>query len=1530
MSLELPPTVVWIWDSIPGLPPWPGLDEDWFRERAGDVRRFAAQLGDSSARSHAAVAALASEHSSPPATALAQHWMLYHGTISALKGPLEAFASALDPVAADAVVAQKGVAIGGAVALAGTLAAGDFTFGLADLGVPAEEAIIRTAVQELESILFGVVVSKACQEIAAHLSGTFAKLVSDGGQVAMEAATVHATYDTAKLTRLMGTLHAHQAQTSHAGATGLQRSTSRELATGGPGGGWREVAKVVEQAVLRILILVFKDLVHAFNQIIDDTNLVIGKMIAQLEYLNKQKVPDGVPAMAADRLETDRGSAGTDNTVPTDATRTRASVTGEQTAGRDPALVPACKDPVDAATGAVLLGQVDVELAGVLPLVLERAHWSSYRAGRWFGPSWASTLDQRLVADHQGVIYTAPDGRLLCYPHPPEDGSEVWPVAGARWPLCRDGENYLISHPSDGRTLKFASHGSGPGLLLTEVRDRNSNTISFVYGVDGAPQRVEHSGGYRINVATEGERVTGLSLAGAGEDGRDAPLMRFEYADGHLVQVVNSSGQPLEFSYDDVGRMTGWKDRNGCWYRYSYDEAGRCVEVTGPDVTLSATFDYQLHHTTVTGADGATTVFDLDEHGLVVAETDAVGGVTRYEHDEYGQLVARTDPLGRATGYRYGDHGLLTELVRADNTRQQIEYTRHGAAWLPSAVTAPDESTWRYASDKRGNLTAVTAPDGTVTSYRYNGRGNLAAVTGPDGAVTRILCDAAGLPVAVTGPDGSVTRVRRDGFGRVVAMTGPAGQVTRYGWTTEGRLAWRQKPDGTREEATYDGEGNLIRHTDPAGQVTAFTYTHFDLPATVTAPDGAMWRYGYDGELRNTAVTNPADLTWRYDYDPAGRLVAETDFNGRVVRYGHDAAGQLASKVNGAGQHIRYRYDRLGNLTQQEAGGAVTTFRYDPLGRLTGAENADTTLEIRRDPLGRVLSETVNDATVAFGYDRAGRRIRRATPSGTVTNWDYDDTGWPVALATAGHQITFGYDAAGRETSRRIGERVKLDQTWDASDRLTSQILARSGVPGGEGHTGPGLSTAPAAPTPSATPVWGSGPPLGQVLQQRQYRWSPTGLLARVDDQLAGSRTFAHDPLGRITGVTGPGWQERYRYDATGNIAAAHWPTPSPGTPWTAALGDRTHHGTLLHQAGAIGYRYDRQGRVTSRSQKQISGKPSTWHYTWDADDRLTSVTTPDGARWRYVYDPLGRRIAKQRLDTLRGNIATQTRFAWDGPVLVEQTTTGGESDAAEVLTWDYQPGTFTPLTQTRRLLPADSAQKWIDTQFHAIITNNVGAPAELITPNGEVAWHQTATLWGVPTANGTTAATPLRFPGQYHDPETGWYYNHHRYYDPTTSRYTTPDPLGLGAGPNPHTYVANPATQTDPLGLMSCRPGDPLALNLGGEGEVSGAVNLNSLVATLRSPERIRASGPVVQGSMDRLPFADQTFGRVVGNRMPFMHGDFAQNVADEAFRVLSPGGTARLGASNVGGEAWTPYLERVGFNDVQTQGRYAIGVRP
>jgi len=1143
-------------------------------------------------------------------------------------------------------------------------------------------------------------------------------------------------------------------------------------------------------------------------------------------------------------------------------------------AARPPDDIPTAGDPVDVATGDVILAQTDLTLAGALPLVVERMHRSSWRAGRWFGRSWASTFDQRLRIGADRVIGVFGDGRTLIWPRPEVEAEAgvagdagVLPVTGAPWVLRAEADGgWTVADRQQGLTWRFEPHpayfrtASGQGELpLAAIRDRAGHELAFSYDAAGQPARLCHSGGYHVQVIVQDGHVTALAADGQ-------PLAGYRYdEDGNLAGVVDSSGLPLRFSYDGDDRLTGWTDRNGHSYDYYYDDAGRCVRGDGTGRALSGCYRYDPDRkvTTWTDAAGAVTTYEIGEQARVTAITDPLGHQTRWQHDRRGRVVGCTDPLGRTTRYGYDTSGNLSAVTRPDGSQACADYDEQGQA---VRITDPAGRDWVQEFDGRGLRTAVTGPDDAVTRFGWDEHGHLASVTDPGGAVTRVDCDAAGLPVRVTGPGGAVTRYERDRLGRVVRVVGPDGSVTELTWTVEGRLASRTLPDGAAEYWDYDPEGNLARYLSPGGSLTRYEYGPFDQPVAMTGPDGVRTELSYDHGLRLTTV-HRAGLTWSYGYDQAGRLVAETDWNGATTRYGYDAAGQLTSQVNACGQRVAFRHDQLGNVADRISGGTTTAFGYDLAGRLVYARNADAEVWLDRDPCGRITAETCNGRTVSSAYDAAGRRRRRVTPFGTVAEWEYDEAGQPVRLSTesagAGeHEVRFGYDEAGREVRRELPGGLVLTQAWDQRGRLAVQALGAGGPEG----------------------------PAGQrPLQRRAYEYNCDGLVTGIDELLGGARTIGLDRGGRVTAVQGADWAERYAYDPAGNVAAAAWSSGDglggPGGPGGGGQGPRAITGTLVTRAGNVRYRHDRSGRVVQRQVGRLSRQPDVWRYRWDASDRLVAVTTPEKVCWRYRYDPFGRRIAKQRLDA-NGEVVEQTDFTWDGPVLAEQSSSivAGRGHGRQVVSWDYRPGSFAPLTQSEVCfgdgLVADLArapQEQIDRRFYAIVTDLVGSPAELAAPDGTLAGHQQQTLWGTTAWRGE-ASTPLRFPGQYLDPETGLHYNQHRYYDPVAGAYLTPDPLGLAAAPNPHSYVVNPQVVSDPLGLA---PYDAAGVSNGG---ISGSVALDSSTARALA-------------SLDR-SVANRLISQIAGRPMVM-----AQTAADEFWDAVDrlAGPTERISAGQL-----------------------------
>ncbi|MEV8058855.1 DUF6531 domain-containing protein [Streptomyces antimycoticus] len=1026
---------------------------------------------------------------------------------------------------------------------------------------------------------------------------------------------------------------------------------------------------------------------------------------------------------------------------------------------------PKTGEPIDVATGEMVMSDTDVTLPGALPLILERHYVSGHPCGGWFGHTWAGTLDQRLEIDDAGVVYITDDGMLLTYPIPEPDVPTL-PSSGPRWPLCWDGKpdgTFTITIPERNRTLHFAPlPGGGRELALTAITDRTGvgDRIDVTYDPQGAPTGIVHSGGYHIAVDTDPKllRITALRLLHGETHEHSTTLISFGYTKaGDLAEVINSTGKALRYQYDDEHRVTSWTDRNGTTYAYVYDHRGRVLRGIGPDGILSGRlhYDTQARTTRYTDSQGNTTTYVCNDAYKVIAETDPLGNTTRTEWDETnGHPIAVTDPLGHTTRYRYDDQDRLVAVEQPDGTVAEAVYDAWG---LPLEIRDPNGAVWRHTYDDRGARTSTTEPTGATTHYTYNERGHLSAITDALGHTTEITNNTAGLPISVTDPLGHTTQIRRGPHGQITAVTDPLGHTIRHGWTIEGKPAWRESPDGSREIWQWDPEGNLARYTDEAGNTTTFTHTHFDQPATRTDPDGAHYAFSYDTELRLIEVTNPQARKWQYTYDAAGRLAGEIDFNGATRTYERDAAGRLIAQINALGETLRYTLDPAGRVVAQldETTGEVSTYAHDANGALVHATNTHTELTLERDPLGRVLSETVNGRTTTHAYDPTGNHTHRTTPTGLVSTWTYDATGRPSTLTTADNTLTFTHDAAGRETQRTTAD-IVFSQSWDPVDRLTAQSLT----------------------TPNR-----------DLLQHRTYTYRPDGHVTAIRELTTGTRHFNLDLVGRVTDVQAHGWTEKYAYDAAGN--QTHATAPDHPTE-----GDRAYEGTLIRRAGRTTYEHDAVGRLIRKTRKLLNGQTQTWTYSWSAEDRLVKTTTPHGEEWTYAYDPLGRRTAKSGPD------GTQLAFAWDATRLVEQISRDGVTT-----TWDYAPDTYRPLTQTER--GPDFSR------FHAVVTDPTGTPTELITRDGQLAWQHRTTLWGTPLPTPPDAVDcPLRFPGQYADPETGLHYNHFRYYDPETARYLTPDPLGLAPAPSPQTYVRNPQSWQDPLGLQGCKDKKPARLS--------------------------------------------------------------------------------------------------------------------
>jgi RHS repeat-associated protein len=113
-----------------------------------------------------------------------------------------------------------------------------------------------------------------------------------------------------------------------------------------------------------------------------------------------------------------------------------------------------------------------------------------------------------------------------------------------------------------------------------------------------------------------------------------------------------------------------------------------------------------------------------------------------------------------------------------------------------------------------------------------------------------------------------------------------------------------------------------------------------------------------------------------------------------------------------------------------------------------------------------------------------------------------------------------------------------------------------------------------------------------------------------------------------------------------------------------------------------------------------------------------------------------------------------------------------------------------------------------------SVFSDHIGFPLRMIDGAGRTVWAARPTLLGGTTPLVRTGIDcAFRFPGQYEDEETGLVYNRWRYYDPSTGRYISKDPLGLRGGMEPYAYVPDPLRWIDPGGLQGEVTQEPFSM---------------------------------------------------------------------------------------------------------------------
>ncbi|CAM5248222.1 hypothetical protein STENM223S_03240 [Streptomyces tendae] len=214
-------------------------------------------------------------------------------------------------------------------------------------------------------------------------------------------------------------------------------------------------------------------------------------------------------------------------------------------------------------------------------------------------------------------------------------------------------------------------------------------------------------------------------------------------------------------------------------------------------------------------------------------------------------------------------------------------------------------------------------------------------------------------------------------------------------------------------------------------------------------------------------------------------------------------------------------------------------------------------------------------------------------------------------------------------------------------------------------------------------------------------------------------------------------------------------------------------------RAGRVRYEHDALGRIVVRQKMRLSGEEGHLAVRVGRGGSPDLGHDPGRHPLAVSYDPLGRRTAKRAWQLTAKAVIERDRLHL-GRRRHSANRRRRSASAPRPGHADLGPPGPAARHPAERISAADAPQEEIDSRFFAIVTDLVGTPTELVDESGDggVA-HPEHSLGHYCLADGQQAYTPLRFPGQYYDPETGLHYNYFRHYDPETARYLTRDPLG-------------------------------------------------------------------------------------------------------------------------------------------------------
>ena len=513
-------------------------------------------------------------------------------------------------------------------------------------------------------------------------------------------------------------------------------------------------------------------------------------------------------------------------------------------------------------------------------------------------------------------------------------------------------------------------------------------------------------------------------------------------------------------------------------------------------------------------------------------------------------------------------------------------------------------------------------------------------------------------------------------------------------------------------------------------------------------------------------------------------MTEKTDRNGRETAYTYDAAGRLTSEVwlganDAAVKTFTYTYDTLGRLLTVGDGVSNYVYSYDTMNRV------DT------------ITLTFDGQTAVFdySYDSVGRQTQSALTLNNVADrivdTEYDYLGRAVSVQMKDSPTATDAIFAEFE-SNALGLVSEMRRYEQENDDIT--LVAKSVLQYNAANQLTNITHKDAS---------------NNTLVSHGYTFDAAGNISQYANSIDGTVTYDYDFLGQLIDADyqgGGGFQppeESYSYDANGNRTLTGYVT-----------GDNNE----LSSDGSWNYDYDAEGNRISKTNSTSTEREL---YEWDYRNRLTTVTKQEWdsveESWttvqivEYAYD-YNNVLIRKMIDTDgKGAMDSKTLFLPENYQTAVQLDDSDLSDSTGPTVshrYLWTPGQQDNLIADEQVTASGSNVLWS-------LTDHLGTVRDIIqqTPSGiitkaHIIYDAYGNVLSCKDSNGTDIASPVIFgyTGKYFDANTKLQNNVNRWYDATTGRWLSTDPIGFeGNDTNLYRYVGNNVTfYLDSFGLLT------------------------------------------------------------------------------------------------------------------------------